>query len=252
MAAAYARRAITDRVGLVAWVSADDHGRLLAGLGEVAYRLGVATPTGIRRISAGRLRDELAARSETAVLVLDNATDPQDVSRYVPAVGATRVIITSTDLGAFDRAGADVPVDRFDRGQSLAYLQARTGLSDQEASGRVAEELDDLPLAIAQAASVIMRESLSYRDYLDRFHALALDEVLPVDRGDRYPDGLARAIVLSIDAVQAADHSELTKQTLAATALLAADGVSRPVLASILGADRDTAPQARRGAGAGR
>jgi hypothetical protein len=63
VAAAYARQTIIDGVGLVVgWVSADDHGRLLAGLGEVAHRLGVADPEGDLEVSAGRLRDVLAAR----------------------------------------------------------------------------------------------------------------------------------------------------------------------------------------------
>jgi hypothetical protein len=118
----------------VGWVSAEDHGRLLTGLGEIGYRLGIADTDGDLERSAGRLRDVLAAGSEAMVLVLDNATDPQDVHRYLPPAGATRVIITSTDR-AFTGLGADVPVDRFTPAQSLAYPLDRTGLSDP-AGGR--------------------------------------------------------------------------------------------------------------------
>jgi hypothetical protein len=105
--------------------------------------------------------------AEPAVLVLDNASDPQDVRRFLPAAGATRVIITSTDR-SFTALGADVPVDRFERAQSLAYLQARTEPADPLAAEAVAGELDDLPLALAQAASTIAREGLSYQHYLER------------------------------------------------------------------------------------
>jgi hypothetical protein len=47
--------------------------------------------------------------------------------------------------------------------------------------------------------------------------------------------------VLSLDAVQRGDPSDLTRRTLASIALLSADGVSRPVLARVLGADGDSA-----------
>ena len=81
----------------MAWVSAEDRGQFLAGLSELARRLEVEDPDGDHEVSAGRLRDILAARTEQAVLVLDNATDPQLVRHFVPAMGATQVIITSTD-----------------------------------------------------------------------------------------------------------------------------------------------------------
>jgi len=242
VAAAYARQAVIDGVGLVAWISADDHGRLLTGLAEVARRLGVADPEGDPEISAERLRNELAARTAPAVLVLDNATDLQDVRRYLPSTGATRVIITSTDR-AFAALGRDVPVDRFERAQSLAYLRERTALSDEPGADVVAKELEDLPLAIAQAASVIALQSLTYDVYLDRLRALPLEEMLPADRGGAYPHGVARAIMLSIDAIQSSDPTDMTKRVLAATALLASDGVSRQVLANVLDIDAARARQ---------
>jgi hypothetical protein len=46
--------------------------------------------------------------------------------------------------------------------------------------------------------------------------------------------------VPSLDTVQRADPSGLTGRVLATIALLSADGVSRPVLVSILGVDGDT------------
>ncbi len=238
VAAAYARQAVVDGVELVAWVSADDLNRLLAGLAEVARGLAVADPEGDSEKSAARLRDALATRTTPAVLVLDNASDPQAVRHYLPTTGATRVIITSTDR-AFARLGADVAVDRFERRQSLAYLSQRTSMADDLGADAVAKELDDLPLALAQAASVIALQGLRYEVYLDRLRSLPLEEMLPKDRGDPYPHSVARAIVLSIDAVENDDATGLTRRVLAAAALLATDGVSRRVLAEILDLEND-------------
>ena len=234
VAAAYARQAVNDGVDLVAWVSAEDDSRLLAGLEEVARRLGVADPEGDSEISAGRLRDTLAERSHPGILVLDNARKPEAVRPYLPATGAMRVIITSTDR-AFAVLGTDIAVDRFDRAQSLAYLARRTDLSDHAGAEAVADELDDLPLALAQAASVIELQGLSYNVYLERLHAMPLEEMLPRQRADAYPHAVARAVLLSVEAVEEADDTALVSRALAATALLATDGVSRRVLGEILG-----------------
>jgi hypothetical protein len=105
------------------------------------------------------------------------------------------VIITSTDR-AFTALGSDVSVDRFARTQSLTYLQQRTNLTDERGANAVADELGDLPLAIAQAASVIALQNLSYDAYLHRLRSLPLEEILPAERSDTYPHGTARAIVL--------------------------------------------------------
>jgi tetratricopeptide (TPR) repeat protein len=233
VAAEYARRAVADGVGLVAWVSAEEQDRLLAGLAEVADRIGVADPEGDSARSAGRVRDALATRADRALLVVDNAKDPQAVRRYLPTIGPTEVVITSTDL-AFRSFGTPVDVDVFDRAQSVAYLATRTQLADNTGADAVATELGDLPLALAQASSVIESQALSYDAYLERLCALALDEMLNVDPGDPYPHSLAGAVLLSVEAVENADLVGLTKRALATVALLAPEGVDRSVLADLL------------------
>ena len=234
VAAECARQAVGNGVELVAWVAADDGGLLLSGLAEVARQLGVADPEGDSEASAGRLRDALAARRAPALLVLDNARDPQLVRRYLPGAGAARVIITSTDR-AFASVGVEVDVGAFSRPESLGYLQARTGLEDKSGAAAVAEELGDLPLALAHAATVINLRSLSYPVYLDRLRSLPLDEILPADRGGAYPRSVARAIVLSVEGVRDRDPSGLTGRVLEAVALLASEGVSRTVVFGVVG-----------------
>ena len=237
VAAQYARQAAAEGVSLVAWVSADDHDRLLAGLSELADRLGVADPEGDSEVSAKRARDALAARTAPSILVLDNATDPDVVRPYLPTTGATRVIITSNDQ-AFARLGEGIDVGVFDPEQSIAYLQQRTGLNDETGAKAVAAELGDLPLALAQAATVLKLKNLTYTAYLEQLASVPLDEILPADRGDAYPHGVAGAILLSVEAVQAADATGLTERVLESVALLAAEGVSQNVLADVVGEER--------------
>jgi hypothetical protein len=124
----------------VAWVSGETTDGLVTGLAEVAQAVGVADPDGDSIISALRLRDYLQARHDPALLVIDNATDADQVRRFLPGAGCTAVIVTSTDH-ALAGLGTVVEVSVFDRDQSVTYLHERTGLGDREGAERVAEEL---------------------------------------------------------------------------------------------------------------
>ena len=234
VAAQYARHAVATGVQLVAWVPATDRERMLGGLAAVADRIGVADPEGDSEVSATRLREVLAARTSVALLVFDDAKDPQLVRRYVPATGATQVVVTTTDR-AFTSLGTEVPVGTFEPHESIAYLAERTELDDPIGAKAVADELGHLPLALAQAATVIRLRSRSYSQYLDAVRSLPLDEILPAGRGDAYPHGTAEAILLSVEAVEEASSGGLLPRVLRALAVLGGDGVTTKVLKSVVG-----------------
>jgi hypothetical protein len=90
LAAAYARARVADGWGLIGWVNAETEGTLLADLARIADRLGVADPGGDSAESARRLREHLQVRAQEGLLVLDNATNPDQARSYLPATGAPR------------------------------------------------------------------------------------------------------------------------------------------------------------------
>jgi transcriptional regulator with XRE-family HTH domain len=180
------------------------------------------------------------ARRDRAVLVIDNAVDADVVRRVVPATGSTRVIVTSTDQ-ALAQLGVPVEVSVFDRAQSLAYLHARTRLDDEKGADQVAEELGDLPLALAQAASVIQLQRLDYLEYLARLRALPMADVLPRRSGDPYPKGAAESLLLSVQAVENTDESGVTGRLLEVMAVLSPTGADRTLVRELVH-DRDGNP----------
>jgi hypothetical protein len=238
LAAAYARQQILAGCSLVMWVSADTTDGLVAGFDAVARAVGVADPGGDSTQSAVLLRSYLQTREEDALLVIDNAVDADQVRRFVPVTGTTRVIITSTDH-ALAKLGTPVDISVFDRAQSLIYLRDRTGLAESEKADRIAEELGDLPLALAQAASVIQLQQISYSTYLSRLRCMPVTELLPRHSGDLYPRGAAEAIFLSVRAAEDTDESGLSLRLLAAIALLSPAGVHRALVKQIVQASDD-------------
>jgi hypothetical protein len=228
VAAQVARKAVATGWPVVAWVSGETIDQLLADLSLVADALGVADPQGDSTVSAGRLRDALAARTERALLIIDNANDPDTVGTFVPTTGATRTIVTSTDSGIATH-GAQIPIGVFTRDQSLDYLLRRTGRVDGSEADAVAEEVGDHPLGLVQVGAVLAaRPSVSFAEFTQRLRDQQLTQLLPAERGN-YPLGVAEAILQSIDIVSPVAAS-LTTQILRVVSVLAPEGVSVSLL----------------------
>ena len=250
VAAAYARGRLAAGHCLVGWVNADTVDQTRVGLARIAERLGVADPDGDSAESAKRLREHLATWPGEAVIVFDNATDPDALRPFLPATGRARVVITSTDR-AFTTFGSRVDVDEFTREESVAYLRERTGLDEDTGADAVAADLGDLPLALAAAAAVITTQrNPSYRRYLDRLHRYPVGKALPRPPGDEYRLSTEAALQLAIDSVEADDAGGVAGTLLGLFAVLSPDGIQTTLLHGLLersdppdiaAADRDDA-----------
>jgi hypothetical protein len=232
LAAAYARSRVNEGWALVGWVNAESREVLLAGLARVARRLGVADPAGDSIESARLLREELDTWTAPALLIFDNATDPDTLRPFLPVTGSTQVLITTADL-TFAEFGQVVDVTVFNREESVTYLAARTGLEDAIGSAATAEELGDLPLGLAQAAATIRRQHLTYPAYGERLRRVPVATLLGRVPGGDYPLPVAAALLLSITAAEEDDLTELVNLVLRVLAMLSPDGVSRDLLAGL-------------------
>lgn len=200
LAAAYARECIDAGWRLVAWVNVEDTPTILNGLAVVADRLGIRK----------------------------HGTDLEIIGaevRNVPSAGKPQVVVTSIQTSALT-LGRPTQVDVFTDQESLDFLAERTGLDDPRGAKALADEVDHLPLALAQAAAVIVARRLSYLTYLDRLRSYPAERYLPPAKGGNYPRGVAEAILLSIDTVIATDSASLCRDLLDMVALLSPEGVA--------------------------
>ncbi|MGW4367639.1 tetratricopeptide repeat protein, partial [Nocardia takedensis] len=235
VAAAYAREIIGGGgPGMVAWVNAETPEALYTGLADIADRVGVADPEGDSTVSARRLRDYLSERRDAALVVLDNATDPDLLDTVLPADGMTRVVVTSTDR-AFDQFGELVDVgEGFARVESVRYLQEATGLDDERGAGLVAADLGDLPLALSAAAATIKGRRLDYPRYRRLLAEGSLAVVLPRRRGSDHPLAVDQALLLAVRTIGTSpadpELDVVVRWLLGVLSMLAPDGVERAML----------------------
>ncbi|MGV9244806.1 FxSxx-COOH system tetratricopeptide repeat protein [Streptomyces sp. NPDC003710] len=241
LAAAYARRRIEEGWPVVAWITAEDGGQLTSGLAELAAQLGVRAADDDAPAAARAALTWIARNPDPCLLVLDNATDPDEIAGRLPTAGRAQVVVTTTSQAFENLAGARVDVTVFTEEEALDFLSRRTGVPADGGARDVAEELGRLPLALAQAAYVIRARGTGYRAYLERLRAYPLRTVLEKVPGERYPHGVAEAVLLAAE--QVGQRHPVVGLLLEALSVLAPSGVPRDVLRGVAkeaGAD-DTA-----------
>ena len=200
LAAEYAHR-FAGAYNLAWWINSEQAGLI----GDQFAALGIAlgcVPAGAS-VEAVRVAvlAELRERGRW-LLVFDNAENPANVTPWLPG-GSGHVLITSRERG-WTEIAAPVEVDVLARPESVAILQARvTGLSESDAD-RLAAQLGDLPLAIAQAAGFMAETGMAAAQYLSLLRTRA-GQVLAQGTPRSYPRSLAAATQLITDRLAAED-----------------------------------------------
>jgi hypothetical protein len=200
LAIEYAHR-FADAYDLAWWVNAEQGGLIGDQFAALGMALGcVQAGAGVEVVRAAVL-GELGQRDRW-LLVFDNAEYPADIRPWLPG-GAGHVLITSREHGWAEIA-VPVEVDVLARAESVAILQDRvTGLSETDA-GRLAADLGDLPLAIAQAAGFMAETGMTAGEYLGLL-ATRASQLLDEGETGSYPRSLAAATGLIADRLVAED-----------------------------------------------
>ncbi|HUN36978.1 MAG TPA: FxSxx-COOH system tetratricopeptide repeat protein [Trebonia sp.] len=198
LATEYAHRFAAD-YDVVWWITAERVGLIGAQFAELAEELDCAPQ---RAALPDMQRAALAAlrQRDRWLLVFDNAEDPHALSSLLPG-GVGHVLITSRTNRWVEVAIA-VEVDQLTRPESVALLQSRLpGLAATDAD-QLAEELGDLPLAVAQAGGYIADTGMPVNEYRNLLASQA-GQLMNLGRPSSYPQSLAAVVQLSYDQLRA-------------------------------------------------
>ncbi|HEV7920271.1 MAG TPA: FxSxx-COOH system tetratricopeptide repeat protein [Thermoanaerobaculia bacterium] len=215
-----------DQYDLIWWIDSAEPTTRASMYADLAPRLGL--PAADQPAAIAIVRQELEHRDRW-LLIFDNVEEPKDLDPYLPRRGEGHALITSRaqTWGAIATA---LTVQPLEREASIELILSRTGQLDRQAANELAEELGDLPLALAQAGAYLEKTAISVAQYLCLFRTrrteLWHDEAPPL----HYPATVATTWSLAVDEVLSANEYAIHLMTMAA--LLAPEPIPRFLITS--------------------
>lgn len=155
---------------LICWIQADPVQFVDTALIELATQLGI--PGGATAGDSARTVVQALSRGEPSdrwLLVFDNAENVEAIQDLLPQ-GRGHVLITSRNR-AWEARGHTIPVDVFQRAESVAHLRARVETMSAHQADRIAELLGDLPIAVAAAGALLAGGATTVADYVAAIEA---------------------------------------------------------------------------------
>jgi tetratricopeptide (TPR) repeat protein len=195
------------------WVQAESRAAILSGYADAALRLDLAD----REVGPAKLAERflsfLNGTDKRWLVVLDDLANPGDLRELWP-VGHGKVIATTRRRDASLSGGGRtvIHVDVYTAEEAEAYLEQRLSpmlsakhlpVDALDQARDLAKDLGYLPLALAQAAAVIINEGISCTQYRDWFadRSRTLEELFPADAAaDGYAKTVATTWTLAIEA----------------------------------------------------
>ncbi|MFD9933203.1 FxSxx-COOH system tetratricopeptide repeat protein [Streptomyces massasporeus] len=224
---------------IICWIPAERESLILAALSSLASQLGVA-PAGQDSLGAAAANTAVPAVLEALrtgtpydnwLLVFDNAEDIEAVRGYFPHNGPGKVIVTSRNRG-WERVATSLPVNVFERDESIELLQKRAKDLPREDAHRLAEALGDLPLAVEQSGAWLGVTGMEVDEYLELL-AQRSPEILEIEQSPDYPVSVAAAWDISLERIR--ENNPGARQLLDICASMAPEPIPRSILRSSRG-----------------
>ncbi|MFI7542585.1 FxSxx-COOH system tetratricopeptide repeat protein [Actinoplanes sp. NPDC049599] len=168
---------------------------------DLAVEAGLASRD-IDTASAVRIVRAHFRSSDRWLVIFDNAEDPASLRAWLPS-GRGHTMITSRNE-SWREVAAPLSVNVFNRFDSVALLVARLPNLSPAAAGRLAHEMGDLPLALAQAAGVMAETGISESEYRTMLTA-SPTQLLDHGKSAAYPRSLVGTVRIAVDRLRAED-----------------------------------------------
>ena len=169
----------TRAVAVLVWVTGASSESVISGFAEAARVVGARAPDENAEVAAARFVSWLARTQQPWALIIDDLAELSDLEELWPTGVSGRVLITTRQPAmAFEALAVEgpaveggdlrvVPVSGLSRREALDYITSRlTDHPDQRIEALdLGDDLDGLPLGLAQASAVMSARGQGCREY---------------------------------------------------------------------------------------
>ena len=164
-------------VEVLVWVTATNRDAVVTSYAQAASAVDASNADESAEAAAARFVTWLSHTRRSWALVIDDLRELSDLTGLWPSGPAGRLVLTTRltaaelakvpALAAQGGGARIIPVGGFSRREALSYLSSRlTDYPDQRIEALdLAEDLDGLPLGLAQATAVMTSRKLGCREY---------------------------------------------------------------------------------------
>ena len=218
-------------VDLVLWVTASGRDAVLTGYAQALGDVGLPDPCEGPEVAASHFLAWLAETSRPWLAVLDDLTDPAVLDGLWPWGASGRVLVTTNRPDAALRAHSPraVELGPFSDRESLNYLSTKLQADRDQWTGALdlAADLGFLPIALAQAGTLMAYTGIDCRDYRTRMAEWR--QHLGAGYGTS-PPAVAGTGALALEVADRLPPAGLARPTLALISMLDPNGIPGAVL----------------------
>ncbi|MGI9182071.1 MAG: FxSxx-COOH system tetratricopeptide repeat protein [Longimicrobiaceae bacterium] len=191
-----------DDYDLAWWIRAEEPTTLLEDLAALARAVDLpqAASSDLSAAATAALRRLEAERNW--LLIYDNATEPAALREVLPRSSAGHVLITSRNPN-WRRMAKSLEVPKLERDASVDLLLKLSGDNDRAAAELLADELDDLPLALEQAGAFIETSGSTIAEYRELYREQGKELRGRRAESAEYPHSVATTYEISIKSLAA-------------------------------------------------
>ncbi|WSX18208.1 FxSxx-COOH system tetratricopeptide repeat protein [Streptomyces sp. NBC_00988] len=193
---------------LICWIPAERESLILTALAGLAVRLrltpagqdGGGAPAADTAVPAVLEALSTGVSYDNWLLIFDNAENVEVVRTYFPANGPGKIIVTSRNPD-WERVATPLPVNVFEREESIELLRKRSPDLSPADADLLAAALGDLPLAVEQAGAWRAVTGMLVGEYLELLEQRS-PEILQLDPAPDYPVSVAAAWDISLGRIK--------------------------------------------------